>query len=255
MRVVEVAGALGGLKASLADEGFVVREVEDVTTVPGLIERIGKPYLTPLSSPSHNDFTAGNSLWLVAEKEGEPVYLGCARLEDLGGEAIGRYWARVLHRAYAERPEDVVINGVRPEIERTVGGRLVYFGDLYANVSVRGARKALRAFVAIGHLAVSLKWDPDWVYCFVREADVLRGAAAIYGFTALYPNPFNWVAPPPPRENSEWLAALPRTELWHCAKAALEASERSVTRRLGAVSNNQQGKVQNSGQSLVVTDG
>lgn len=249
MRTVAVAGALGGLKACLAAEGFNVREVEDISTVPGLIERIGKPYLTPLSSPAHNDFTEGNSLWLVAEKDGDPVYLGCARLEDLGTESVSRYWTRVLQRAYASSPHDVVIQDIRPEIERSIGGRLVYFGDLYAKRSGRGARRALRAFIAIGHLAVALKWDPDWIYCFVREEDVMRGAAAMYGFAGLYANPFHWVAPPAPRENSEWLAVLPRAEIWHSANAALRASE------LGLLSNHQQGKVEDPKVPLAVVDG
>lgn len=224
MQTIEAAAALGALRASMVAEGYTVRQVEDVATIPELIERVGKPYLTPLSSPLHNDLTEGNSIWLVAEEGDEPVYLGCARLEDLGRESIASYWSRSLERAYPNREGEGVIENVRLEVDRAIGGRIVYFGDLFVKGHRRGSRKALRTFVAIGHLAVSLKWNPDWTYCFVREADVLRGAAALYGFTMLYPNPFSWVNPPYPRDNSEWLATLPRSEVWHCVEAALNAS-------------------------------
>lgn len=251
MRTVEAAGALAALSGSLMAEGYTVREVEDITTVPALIEQIGKPYLTPLSSPMHNDFTEGNSIWLVAERGGVPVYLGCARLEDLGRESVGLYWGRVLRRAYSGSSDGVVIDNIRPEVEKALGGRLVYFGDLYVKLQGRGSRKALRSFVAIGHLAVSLKWNPDWIYCFVREEDVLRGAAALYGFTSLYPNPFNWVAPPHPRSNSEWLAVLPRAELWPCVGVALEAAKQAES----SGSNHQKGKVQDTLSALIAVDG
>lgn len=255
MRTIEVAGALGALQQSLMRDGYTVREVEDVSTVPELIEQIGKSYLTPLSSPMHNDFTEGNSIWLVAEKEGEPIYLGCARLEDLGRESVGSYWSRILARAYSENAGDTVIENVRPEIERRLGGKMVYFGDLYVKRSGRGSRKALRSFVAIGHLAVSLKWNPDWIYCFVREGDVLRGAAALYGFTSLFPNPFHWVAPQPPRENSEWLAALSKDEVWHCVAAALDAAKDASL--IGRVmrSNDQKGEIEDEGLTGFVLNG
>ncbi|CUH87339.1 hypothetical protein PH5382_01265 [Phaeobacter sp. CECT 5382] len=255
MRTVEVAGALGALRANMMEDGFTIREVGDVSTIPSLIERIGKPYLTPISNPLHNDFTEGNSIWLVAEKDGEPVYLGCARLEDLGSESVSRYWSRVLSRAYSEGGRESVIENVRPEVDKALGGRIVYFGDLFVKLKGRGSRRALRSFVAIGHLAVSLKWNPDWIYCFVREADILRGAAILYGFTTLFPNPFHWVEPPFPRDNSEWLAALPRSEVWYCAEAALSAARGGTGSQEGLKSNHQKRKVQDEARPIATFDG
>lgn len=100
---------------------------------------------------------------------------------------------------------------------------MVYFGDLYVNPRGRGDRLTLRAFVALGHLAVSLKWEPDWTYCFVRERDALRGAAMLYGFCQIVPDPFTWIDPPSPRENSEWLALLPKVDLMSVVEAVRDA--------------------------------
>ncbi|AUQ99357.1 hypothetical protein PhaeoP88_01987 [Phaeobacter inhibens] len=254
MRTVALAEAIGRLSCRLSDWGYVVKEVDDVSTVPGLVDLLGKSYLTPLSSPGHNDFTENNVIWLVAMKGDTPVFAGCARLEDIGRESISRYWSRTLKRAYGANSDAPVIEKVRPEVEKKLFGRLVYFGDLYVNSSERGSRVALRSFVALGHLAVSLKWDPDWIYCFVREEDLARGAGVIYGFSTLLPEPFNWLSPPPPRSNSEWLALLPRDEIWSFAGASLRAALRSAGPRRDR-SDNQQGVIKDAPAECVGSHG
>ncbi len=229
MKTVSRAVNLGLLHQHLRSCGFDVAEVEDPAKVLDLTQNIGKPYLTPFSSPEHNDFTQKTALWLVGWQGDEPAFMGCARLEDLGGEGISSYWRRSFARAYGGVRAGPVIRGVRRDIERGFSGRVVYFGDLFVNPKVRGSRKALRSFVALGHLSVSLKWDPDWTYCFVRERDVLRGASANYGFTQVYPSPFEWVdEPPAPRDRSEWLATLPRQSL----DESVEAVVRTISKDL-----------------------
>lgn len=212
MGVIERAGMLGRFRDYLLMQGYDVEEVEDYDKVQQLVDAAEKPYLTPISSPSHNDFTRTNALWLVARRNGDPAFLGCARLEDLGDEPVDRYWQRVMRRAYGAAGGEAVFNH-RMEIGKNVGGRLAYFGDLYVAKGTRGSLLNLKTFVMLGHLAVSLKWDPDVTYCFLREKDVNRGAAINYGFTSVSPAPFDWVDPPETRGESEWLALLPRSEL------------------------------------------
>lgn len=220
--VIAKAGVLGDLRALLASKGLSVEEVTQISDIPELVRQAEKPYLTPLSSPAFNDFTEKNVLWLVARRDGVPVYLGCARLEDLGTEAVGSFWRRVFARVYGDGQTEK-ISDVRENVDRSIGGRLVYFGDLYVSAAGRGDRAALRAFVALGHAAVSLKWDPDWTYCFVRERDALRGAALMYGFGQVMPRPFRWIDPPSPRTNSEWLAVLAKGELLPMISATRDA--------------------------------
>ena len=232
MNTVELATAFGRLSGYLADQGFLVEELRDFGQVAGLVEQAGKPYLTPITSPSYNDFTEQTALWFVAKRDGEVAFLGGARLEDLGSETLDAYWPRVLARGYPRECGAAPIANVRPEVVRAVRGRLVYFGDLFAARSARGNRTALRAFVALGHLSVMLKWNPDWIYCFVREADVLRGAAALYGFNSIFPTPFEWIDPPAPRDKSEWLAALSGEEVLPSVLATIRAVDRDIERRL-----------------------
>lgn len=220
------AAAIGRLMKVLESKGFEVSQVSDPVEVGDIVAQIGKPYLTPMSAAASNDFTSGNYLPLVARKDGEPAMLGCARLEDLGHEPVDRFWQRVFSRTYGDASGKDVVGRVRPEVVRAVARRLVYFGDLFVNPKFRGMSSSVREFVAIGHLAVSLKWDPDWIYCFIREKDMLRGAAVRYGFSATMPAPFEWlIDPPAPRDRSEVLALLSRDELPVVTQQALRSSE------------------------------
>lgn len=209
----------------LTKEGYEIEEITNSNQVMGLVDELEKPYLTPMSSPAFNDFTRAGTLGLVARRDGRPAMFGFARLEDLGDESVGQYWARVFGRAYGGDPSANVICDVRREVDRTLGRRLVYFGDLFVAPDARGSRLALRSFVAFGHLAVSLKWDPDWTYCFIRERDVLRGSAALYGFNRVFGRPFSWIgSPPAPRSNSELLVAVSRADVGPVTDIAIDAA-------------------------------
>lgn len=203
---------IGFLGEYLKSRGYVVEELNDFDAVQGIIERAEKPYLTPMSSPMHNDFTRDNVVWLVAWKDDSPAFLGCARYEGLAGEKLSDYWTRQFRRAYSSDGSPV-INQFCERLDRLNPNRLAYFGDLYVSAMHRGSRLDIRAFVALGHLAVSLKWEPDLTYCFIRERDLLRGAGILYSFTDVISYPFRWIDPPHPRESSEHLAVLPRDEV------------------------------------------
>lgn len=246
MRILERALAVGRLAAHLESKGFEVEELAELGEVHGILEEVGKGYLTPYNSPYANDFTQANALWLVARKDGRPAFVGCARLEDLGSESVSDYWRRLFVRHHGAQ---AVFSDVHPEVERELRGKLVYFGDLYVADWVRGSRDTLRAFVALGHLAVSLKWDPDWVYCFIRERDVLRGAGALYGFTRQFGLAFEWQCEPPsPRNGTEMLVAVPKGDILRNGLGVVASLRRPGT------SDNQKREVQNSVVPIGVAD-
>ncbi|MEP1521985.1 hypothetical protein [Ascidiaceihabitans sp.] len=215
--------AFGRVAHFFEKTGHTIEEISNFDEVKELVEGIDKPYLSSFSSPDFNDFTQTNALWLVVRKNGLPAYIGCARLENIGNEGFGNYLKRVVKRHHGS---DVNLIGIRQEVERQISGKLVYFGDLFASKAVRGSRVNLSAFLALAHLAVSLKWDPDWTYCFIREPHILRGSAALYGFTNTFSDPLIWEADPPfPRTPDDWLVALPRRELLPTATSILRRIE------------------------------
>lgn len=200
--VVEKSEILTRRKDYLLSVGIRVEQLEDFSKVKSLVSITQKNYLTPLASPEKNDLTHGNCIWLIGWYESEPVILGGARLEDLQGEPVTSFWPRSLGRLYGRDPQ-ALISAISEEVAKRLRGRLAYFGDLHVAKNNRGSLANLRAFTTIGHLAVSLQWNPDHTYAFVREDDVMRGAAARYGFCDMYVRPITWVDPPPPRSDSE----------------------------------------------------
>lgn len=204
-----MAVALADCVAFLNKRGLSVEIVEDANAVHDLIRALGKEYLTPIGSPEFNDLTHGNSIWLVSKRQDGPCMIGAARLDELGGEPLAAFWKRQFLRLYGEGGE-VTVN-FSGDVHNK--GRYAYFGDLYVAPGGRGDARNVRAFTAIGHLVVSMRWDPDLTYAFVRDKDVMRGAAARYGFVDLYPNPVLWHNPPHPRSSAEWLATISREKV------------------------------------------
>ena len=145
----------------------------------------------------------------------------------MGREGIETYWKRIFLRAYSEDGRSDVIGSVRSKVKAMFHGKSVYFGDLFVSKDFRGSRLALRAFVAVGHLVTTLRWDANQTYCFVRERDVLRGAAALYGFNHLISKPFEWVIEPPqPRDRSEVLAFLDAEDLHYHVASVVDSVRR-----------------------------
>lgn len=215
---LEAARMASALDGRLASAGVEVRQIVDFAEVRAIVEGLGKDYLTPVNSPLLSDMLESNCLGLVGVRGGAPVFFGIARLEDLTVEPVNSWWVRMLGRAYGRD----VVAGVNAGAADLMRGRLVYFGDLFVAPGARGVLQNVRDFVALGHLMVAARWSPDVTYCFVRERDVMRGAAARYGFSRLMPSPLVWRDPPPvPRSNSEWLAYLPRADLLPMVRAAV----------------------------------
>jgi hypothetical protein len=210
MNILDRANVVGALSELLLHRGLRLEVLEDYSRVREAIDFAGKEYLTPFSSPDFNDFTSENCIWMCAYDGDGPVILGAARLEDLGNERLDVYWERTFGRAYRGSE----IHNVSSVITNRVQGKIVYFGDLFVAKRARGNRSNLRAFTAIGHMLCSLKWDPDWIYCFLRQRDASRGAAQLYGFNWIEPSPYEWIGVPPQnRSNSEVAAFLSRVSL------------------------------------------
>lgn len=219
MQTLQLGRYFSDLYRYLEGEGYQIEELTDYMAIGGLMDQIGKAYLTPMNSPTANDFTQKNVLWLVARKSGVPVMVGAARLEDLGDETVDEYWRRLFWRHHPEAKFRLNF----PTVVSDMKGKLAYFGDMFVVQGHRGKANALRAFVALGHVAVSMKWDPDWTYCFVRERDVMRGSPSRFGFTRQMGVAFSWEGKPPePRTGTEWLVGLPRGELAASISATIE---------------------------------
>lgn len=233
MKELELTQVISACIERLAEDGLRIRELECGPEVENLVSGVGKPYLTPVMSPRSNDFTKKNAFWLVCEDSSGPKMIGGARLDDLGDEDLTKFWQRSLARQYGAEANNFV-EATSELISRDVSGRIAYFGDLYVvqgSAISRRSRERLRWFTAIGHALTLLKWQPNWTYAFLREEDILRGAAASYGFARVVPAPQHWIDPPSPRSNTEWCALSSRKEVVGMIKAAKANATRAIVQR------------------------
>ena len=211
MREVEKALRLAEAEAHLRSEGFKLREIEDLSKLPDILEAIDKPYVTPVLDPANNVFTQDNCVWLAAKKQGEYAAVCGARRDRLGAEGFGSFLERQLNTHYGQMHGE--LSFVSELLDKKIGGTVVYLGDLFVSPTFRGNISSLRSAATVLKMLISLKWSPDWTYAFVREKDVTRKAVNIYGFTRQYPFAKLFKNPLPPRSNEEVLVLISREEL------------------------------------------
>ena len=212
--------------SELNSKGYDLTVLDDPTDIPKIIAEMGKPYLTPKLSPKFNDYTSEDTFWLLLSNGEETIGAAGCRFEDLGTRKISDHWKRSLKRQYGEGEREV-IEWVSPQVDEALQGKLVYYGDLFFTPEAGRSRRILRLFVLIGHLWTFLKWDPSSIYAFVREKDLSRGANFYYNFPRFIPSPQRWVKPAPePREDSEYVVMLARSDLDALVEMYLSSPER-----------------------------
>lgn len=212
--------------SELEAKGYALKVLDDPSGIPGIIEAMGKPYLTPKLSPLLNDFTSADTFWMLLLNGEETVGAAGCRYEDLGARKISEHWKESLKRQYGGGEHDV-IEWVSPQVDEALKGKLVYYGDLFFTPEAGRSRRILRLFVMIGHLWTFLKWEPESIYAFVREKDLSRGANFYYSFPRFIPSPQRWVKPAPePREDSEYLVMLASADLDALVEMYLGSPER-----------------------------
>jgi len=184
----------------LEQQGMTLRTVVDFDEIPEVVGLSGKSYLTPILDPRQNDFSAENSFWLIAEKDGVPVIVGGARVDDVGGNG-GAFVKRLFNRTYGEG----TITAVDARVGDQIRGRAAYFGDLFSSAAGRLGRRNVRYFLAVANYIAVTHYQVDCVYSFMRGADVQRGSADVNGFMGRNLAPLEWGVKPQGRGDAEQL--------------------------------------------------
>ncbi len=195
--------------AMLEETGTEVEMITDFERAEAITREIGKPGLQPKMALDYNDFTEESAFWMFMKEEGH--YTAClgARFEDTGRESMQSYLKRTFARHYPNQSGQA-LKGVSSALPSGFYGPMVYSGELFINSQNRGSRKKLRAFALLCQVTIFTKWEVEWHYAFMRERDVHRGLASVYGFTHQVPGIFQWEDPAPlGRGDQEWLVAVP----------------------------------------------
>jgi hypothetical protein len=215
--------------ARLADAGISVEQTSDCDLAMDTVAAMDKPYLTDFLSPRKNDFFESNCFWLILRDLGGAASgMVGARMDETGREPLSSYSVRKLRNLFPEEAEMAVRADRLPRIAQQISGRVVYMGDLFVGHGLRSPnRQMLRTLSLLQYCAVYLKWrDIDWIYAFLRDRDVSRGAPWLYHFPRVYPFAHSWTVRPSVQTGEHWLAAMDRLEFADVLSAYLVAPHR-----------------------------
>ena len=215
--------------ARLADAGIRVEQTSDFDLAIATVAEMDKPYLTDFLSPRKNDFFEGNCFWLILRDDGGGASgMVGARMDETGREPLSSYSARKLRNLFPEEAEVPIHPSRLPRIAQEISGRVVYTGDLFVGPGLRSTnRQMLRTLVLLLYSTIYLKWQPfDWLYAFLRDRDVSRGAPWLYHFPRVYPLAHSWTLRPSVQTGEHWLAAMDRLEFADMLSTYLAAPHR-----------------------------
>ena len=200
---------------ALAAQGISVEMSTDFVASEAIVREMGKPGIKAILSADFNDFTHENAFWLLMKEGDTYVAAIAARLDDVGRESIQSYMKRILDRQY---PTDkgASVASITGSLPHDFYGRMVHVGELFVRPNARGSRKRLRQFMWMFHATAAAKWTIDWSWAFMKERDVLLGAASFYGFTTQVPDFVKWTGDVPEgRGATDWVILMDQTQLHH----------------------------------------
>lgn len=183
--------AKAACERALAQEDCKITIVDAIPDVRQIMRILGKSYLTPGMSPFMNDFTPESCFWSLLERKNEPVGLVATRFDDLGDRPVSQHLELSWSRQYFDGRKATNLK-VSELVDRQLGGRLVYFGDLL--VAGRWPPKSthLRYFSRAVLFASAIQWDANAFYCFMKYDRTEQGMDTRCGFLHRIPHCLDW---------------------------------------------------------------
>lgn len=191
------ARAISGIERKINEIGFAMQYGADFSDLEKLLSDTDKKNLTEHFRTALNTYTPETAFWLRAVGEGDKtIAVGAIRLDRLGRQTLDDHIRKYWHRCYP----DVLGIGVKaadrqPRFLREISGNVAYLGDLW--VAREHQRKRIHEwFSPLAMLITLQKWDPDWMYCWVRPDAWSKRYPLAYGFTSVHPLGIQWETEP-----------------------------------------------------------
>jgi hypothetical protein len=197
----------------LHEAGFDCRAEDDFAEIPDHVAATGKPFQSPMFSILRNDFTKGTAFWAFLMQDSARVGGLAAQFYDLREERLDQYLIRTAASQYGGGQR--AIEWVAPPVGEVIGGKLIYFGELYFGEEVRGKRRVLTAFARLSMILAAMTWPQfDWMYAFIPKSQARF--ADYYGFTYRLPYSIRWTPNEPfGRGNDHMIVAISSRDLAH----------------------------------------
>ncbi len=214
---LEVMKLFSLCQSMLADRGISVVQTTRFESAEARARAMGKKSITPMLSCEFNDLSRDDAFWLFLQEDGLDIGCVAARRDSLLSENLSEYWERTNKRYYGASGSMATYAHALTAVSE-IKGSVVYVGEFFIRGDARGSRNQLTLFTHLLFSYCAMKWQPDWIYAFVRRNDIRRGYGGEYGFNRQIPGAQIWPSPPPGRQSDEYLVAVTREELFHMAE-------------------------------------
>ncbi|MBO6758302.1 MAG: hypothetical protein JJ902_18345 [Roseibium sp.] len=206
---VELACAIAYQKEYLESYGYSLKVGHDFHEFNRLCENIKKD-VTEHFSPIFNTLLPISSFWIMlTDPDGRPVGTVASRLEVFtDGATVASYLRSYLPRIYQTADGlPVQLAEKQPSFCEEASGRVVYLGEAHTVESAR--RNGLGgSLVKLIQLVSLLRFEPDYLYCWIRPRHAESGFPQACGYKEVFPRAIRWIRPPAPKSAVQdlWLA-------------------------------------------------
>ncbi len=206
------ARVICGLESRLFQLGLRMEYGSDFDKFERFAEATDKRVLSEHFQVALNTYTPENAFWLRAvTEEGETIALGAVRLDLLGAQTLDRHLAKYWKRCYpGELGNGATLATDQPRYLREVSGRVCYLGELWVARLWQGKKVHIH-FSPLAMAIALQRWNPDWLYCWVRPKMWCKRYPLAYGFSAVHPVGVRWDEKPSTID-SDLVMALNRRE-------------------------------------------
>lgn len=158
-------------------------------------------------SEKYFDFTPDNAFWLrVVDSEDRPVSCQAVRVDRIKGISLRDHWAQQQRRIYCEpyRDQEPELGTNHPEAIDTISGLVGYHGEMWLSRSWRGNSLG-QPLCRLGQILTLLRWDIDYIYCFISNSLIHKGFGADQGYSHYAPMGTHWITAPSHIASDDWL--------------------------------------------------
>ncbi|WP_208992992.1 hypothetical protein [Roseibium sp. TrichSKD4] len=189
--------AFSGLEREITKLGYVFRLGSDFEELEKMLSDTDKGELTEHFNTVFNTYTPESGFWAaVLDADGACICIAAARVDNLGKQSLQTHLRKYWKRCYPAICDGrALASNDQPRFQSQISGRVAYLGDLWVRQQCRGKRIHERVAPLI-MLAALHKWEPDWMYCWVRPSAWSKRYPLAYGFSTVEPVGIRWENPP-----------------------------------------------------------
>ncbi|MBO0344634.1 hypothetical protein [Roseibium limicola] len=215
---LEVVRAIAALHRQIHRAGLSLRESSDFSLFEDTVRATEDRYLMEDFSSRFFDLHGTSAFWIGAwGKDGEPVSVQAAKLEDLRDRSLGQLWQQQQRRMFSDPVSHVELGDNHAHDAFSMRGRIVYHGNLWLRKDARGQGLA-EALTQLGFLISVLKWSPDYLYGLMAARNAMKGFGIRVGYRRFAPRGTHWITPPEHIRPDDWLVYSNRNDLQILAK-------------------------------------